>query len=716
MESSITTRTATQTPNHKEAHVFRAHQCDSDSAGLGHLQVPPHPLAGLQTTVGNRAVQQILPTILRRKLKVGAPEDIQEKEADTVAEQGTLARTLLPAAGTPGSDDERSNPRGPARKDADRTFAQRNMLRRMPIQTLQQSLGNHALARLFQQTLPVPSPELSRKCACGGASGTKDSDPLPAHELTHTIQQTGGATDDLQRFSLDDVSNVVSGVGQTVQQGVSAVGSAFSSGAQAAALAAANAIAAPFGGHVTAAPSGGIEITIDDIDIAELENETLVLPLGLPTVTLFEKDFKVGDFVIQTWAGTILGDPSVTISIGPVKLQNIKLLLDPLGTTYAGTAQLYVGSAVSGSVEKANEARVLAAGVIPVEPPIPVVASGEVGTRAILRLVGKEGFTDSVSLAYSGGSFVFRNDLDVKLGAIAQLDHEAFLRVEIEGEEICSVIWPIRSKRLGEKGIDINVPLTVAYGSAGKLATIGKPTASPIAPDSIPTDLQDEHEPTKCKSLKDLTEFLCKKGILPSAVCSIVAPTTPAKPVGPKGIVPPKPVTPPVGPVGPIGPSASDDCAKNISYELEFAFFPTGPKTKVKTDGQTNKHTKMAKRDIGNIETIADEDCAKLIKKCEIDFCNAASSADANYGGQVDKNTSGEGRYKGLLTQAFQEYLDKKGRPPKSGEWEIHLNDSDVVGYDIAAGKKKGTTSGYTLHAKTSNNGKDVGAHIFPRR
>jgi hypothetical protein len=82
-----------------------------------------------------------------------------------------------------------------------------------------------------------------------------------------------------------------------------------------------------------------------------------------------------------------------------------------------------------------------------------------VGLRAILRLVGKEGFSNTVTVGYAGGSFILRQVFDVKLGALANLDHEAFLRVEIEGEEICSVIWPLKpSQRLKDVGLDIRVP------------------------------------------------------------------------------------------------------------------------------------------------------------------------------------------------------------------------------------------------------------------
>ena len=463
---------------------------------------------------------------------------------------------------------------------------------------------------------------------------TQAGQSLIAHELTHTIQQSGGTGHEIQRLSWDDVTNAVSSAEDTVKQdaeaaasavvsgaeaageavasgahavaqgaeaagqavvsgaeavasgaaaagkavvsGVEAAGQAVVSGAEAAgqavvsgaegllgsaALSGANAIAGLFGGTVTVTPSGGIVITIPDQEIAEVEDETFVLPFGIPTLTLFDAGFKVGTFVIDAWAGTIIGDPSVTMAIGPVRLQNISLVLDPGAGpgagTYLGTAQLYIGSAISGSGEEAHEAKLQAEGVIPAEPPIPILASAEVGLRAILRLVGKEGFSDTVTVGYAGGSFILREVFDVKLGALANLDHEAFLRVEIEGEEICSVIWPIKSQRLGDAGVEIRVPVTIATGS-GKAVTIGTPTAGKFPADAIETDLQDDHEPEHCMGLEELAKFLCDRGKVPPDICAILLPGKGGlvKPPTPACPTPPCPTPLCATPPCPPGPTA----------------------------------------------------------------------------------------------------------------------------------------------------------------
>jgi hypothetical protein len=273
--------------------------------------------------------------------------------------------------------------------------------------------------------------------------------------------------------------------------------------------------------------------------------------LGIPTETLFEAGFEVGSFVINGWMGTIYGDPEVTTVIGPVKLQNIKIVLDPLVGNYAGTAQLYIGSAMSGSVEKSHEAELLAAGVIPMEPPIPIIASAEAGIRTALRLVAKEGFSDTVSVGYSGGNLGFRGVVDMKLGGLIEIDHEAFVRVEIETEEVCSVIWPLATHRVAEGGVDINIPIAVGVGSGGSLAKIGSPKIGKIPFDTIQTALKGAHNPADCMGLKELAALLCKKGKLPPGVCTVLAGPTPPGPPSPLCATPPCPT-----PAGP-GPSGS---------------------------------------------------------------------------------------------------------------------------------------------------------------
>ena len=429
--------------------------------------------------------------------------------------------------------------------------------------------------------------------------GSTEGQKLLAHELTHVVQQ-GAATlagpdaapnataishagtqqvqrdllDDAQALAgstLDKVGSVVNEAGSAISSGVSTISKGASSviddattslatAAQATAsaaggivdwvkteagklaLRAANALAAKFGGSVIISPEGGIDILIGDINIAELEEETHILPLGLPVDTLFDAPFEVGTFVINTSVGTVIGDPALTTAVGPVRLQNIKLHLDPFKDVYAGTGQLFVGAEAVGTGEKALEARVQAAGVLPFEIPIPIEASAAVGIRDILRVAGKGNLRETVDLRYSGGQFTFANATELKLGALAALDHEAFLRIEIEFTEICSLIWPLSSHRLGSAGVQIDMPFLLTADGDGIRTVAGEARAAPVSVDAIETSLKNDRPADRCVGLEELAKFLCEKGKLPPEVCAIVAPAKPGSlnsPVGPIPFAPP---------------------------------------------------------------------------------------------------------------------------------------------------------------------------------
>src|SRR5262249_52469622 len=121
--------------------------------------------------LGNQSVHRRLANFaIQTKLTVGAPDDEYEKEADAVAERVMSFRDPQAAGASDQDRDEHSKLRS---KRAGSSLNRQAMLGRIPIRTLQKTLGNRALARLLDeqtQVLPPPVPELRRKCACGGES------------------------------------------------------------------------------------------------------------------------------------------------------------------------------------------------------------------------------------------------------------------------------------------------------------------------------------------------------------------------------------------------------------------------------------------------------------------------------------------------------------------------------------------------------------------
>ena len=132
----------------------------------------PHPVHSMQGILGNLVTRRALTLgMLQPKLTIGALDDVYEKEADEVAEKVMSQQAPRSEAGESGSEDDRNNGGHSTGRLASQDSAQRSILQRVPIQTLQQTLGNRAFGRLLRQNaLTASDPQVSKKCACGGES------------------------------------------------------------------------------------------------------------------------------------------------------------------------------------------------------------------------------------------------------------------------------------------------------------------------------------------------------------------------------------------------------------------------------------------------------------------------------------------------------------------------------------------------------------------
>jgi hypothetical protein len=173
---------------------------------------PDSTLHTLQRCLGNRATSRVLSgVLLQPKLTVGSPEDIYEKEADAVAEQ-VIARTSLSAAS--GSDEDNNDSPGEAGRAANQRSMQGGVLRRIPLRTLQPTLGNRALARLLQQTFSAPAtPALSRKCACGGDAKSEE-ECAECSEKKSALQRSSARADVADMEAPPIVESVLASPGQ----------------------------------------------------------------------------------------------------------------------------------------------------------------------------------------------------------------------------------------------------------------------------------------------------------------------------------------------------------------------------------------------------------------------------------------------------------------------------------------------------------------------
>ena len=404
-----------------------------------------------------------------------------------------------------------------------------------------------------------------------------DGQRLLAHELTHTIQQTGGAPLGVQRYSwdefVDDAGAVadsaadsvgqaadaaVSGaqaVGEAAVSGAQAVGEAAVSGAQAVgdaavagaqavgqgaaaivdtasdavdwaltqagqvALAEANALAGLAGGSVKIGPDG-LVIDLPEIDLFDSFTVPIVPPLPRDYVPLIGAGAAIGPVVLIGTLGISLGAPVVNAFVGPGRLRAIRIRIDPVSGVYSASGQLYMGAALNAYLQTGAALRVDALTAIPTDPPIPVDVALEGGLLLTEQGSVPGSIAQTVTLSYSGGAIGLDLDTTVQLGAILEADLSAYLNAQLYGVELCEFIWPLRHWQDSVAG-QLNLPVSLRYGGGGPPVSVGPVTTAPIAVDAIETGLQRFVPQTRCKSIEEIIDELCEQKKLPPELCDL---------------------------------------------------------------------------------------------------------------------------------------------------------------------------------------------------
>jgi Domain of unknown function (DUF4157) len=324
---------------------------------------------------------------------------------------------------------------------------------------------------------------------------------LLAHELTHTLQQANGRSalqsdavvshpDDvlereadsvadavsqdrlvsrqvspgapqIQRYSLDEfaadvgsvvddieegaqaVGEVVTGtaeaVGEAVSEGIDTVTAWIDTAAGQAAIAAAGAIASAFGGTIRIV-GGVIEITIPDITIFDRISHTLPWNDATENIEIFQTMFEVPYIgpVFLTIYGRGEVSAAVSVGLGPGKLQNMVLTLDPVSGYYSGTGQLYAPAEVDGALTLTG---VLGAAanwlclleVIRIEGGLSVTGSAGLSTELI----------DTATITYSSGEFQFDNQLSLDTCLEFGFSLDGLMNIFILNYPIWNGLWNI---------------------------------------------------------------------------------------------------------------------------------------------------------------------------------------------------------------------------------------------------------------------------------
>jgi hypothetical protein len=354
---------------------------------------------------------------------------------------------------------------------------------------------------------------------------------------------------------ISDVGTAVANVPGAVADSLSDAADWAKEKARQALIGAADKFASLYGGSVKASGSG-IEITVPSIELFEPFTESISAPTPGRFVPIIGDGFPVGPFFVEAAVGLRVDKKTALAGIGPGVLRNVVVRIDPTAGSYAATGEVYVGAAVSETNENAVEIEVGAAGLL---GEIPIEGTVEGGARLINRDVAKGGAQDNITVGYSGGILNVDYNRSLRLGYARDIDTELYLEAQIEGKTVCNLIWPLTTHRLSDGAVQLDLPISISYGSGKGTATLGPPTVSSIPVDNIETIFKNDRPPNKCMKIDEVAAYLCKIGKLPASVCSVLSSPSGVLPVvpsiGPPGVGPPGGggVSPTSGHLAPIG-------------------------------------------------------------------------------------------------------------------------------------------------------------------
>jgi hypothetical protein len=208
---------------------------------------------------------------------------------------------------------------------------------------------------------------------------------------------------------------------------------------------------------------GGISITFPDVELFDPLTKCGSWSASSGEVPIYTARFnipKVGPIDAMLYVRG-KADANICANLGPGMLQNIRVILDPLGGTYSGTAELAIPATLSGGLTLSGTSGAHAdyAGLIE-------VVRGEGTLAGQGAAIGSTTYIFHVDVKYSGGSFSFNvadaltNCLALRLNAVASND------VYVLGSKTpCfSGKWNVADWSMGECW---NVGARLGYGAGG---------------------------------------------------------------------------------------------------------------------------------------------------------------------------------------------------------------------------------------------------------
>ena len=508
-----------------------------------------------QRTMGNARLSRMLGAPVRPKLTVGPPDDAYEQEADQVADR-VMRKEQCPACARAAAGGvqrtcaacERAQRKcaaceGEARRaaksadtpDVDQELASRIQTVRAGGQPMPDAVRRDMEPQFGQDFRDVrvhTGPEaastarqmnaraytVGRDIVFGegeyapeGGAGRR----LLAHELTHVTQQRdrpmrkalddrgeeggGSGTDEpIRRDLLDDVMGGVTGVAHAGATG--AIGTAGALG-------------------IT---SGGVEIGFPDFTLIDsLEIPPIKIEPISGTIPIVGVAFPAGPLLFVADLGLRFGaEPAIGGSLGPVRVTDISLLLDPLGLRARGRGTLTIGAHLKPSIALSGGLQARARLIAPTVPPKEVSLALEGGLRWLGRgdLAGQ--IRSAVSVELNGTSLSFDAVNDLIGAALLQVDLNAFVAARANDKIICEYVWP-GAQWQTSGAWQLRVPISAGTGFGWPPIRVGPITSGPIPVDDIVKGFKEPPLGLNCLGFTDLlNEYGPKDPIAGARICS----------------------------------------------------------------------------------------------------------------------------------------------------------------------------------------------------
>lgn len=285
------------------------------------------------------------------------------------------------------------------------------------------------------------------------------------------------------------------------------------------ALDAANRLAGRFGGSITIS---GTNITVTIPNVSLFDSFQKELGDELPAIPIFHYPFgggAIGPFIIE--AGLEINiKASMLAAVGPGELRNISVSFDPFAGTFAGHAQLYVAGAIGSRIPIFEGIVGRALGVIPTEPPIPILGSVEGGVRGTITGWGIGAFMTDTDVTYSSGSWNFAADNSLMIGVLMTGDVDIYAAVKLYEKIVCDFAHPLGHWESGE-AVKVNLPISLGEG---KPPSIGPITSDPFPISDIETAIEPLKSGLNCKGIEEIIEELCEEEKIPKEICDELLP------------------------------------------------------------------------------------------------------------------------------------------------------------------------------------------------